>query len=62
MRNQDSEHLEFEFTEMKAQTNDAWLLEAEGEPTWFPKSICELEPERDVVLVPKWLAVEKGLL
>jgi hypothetical protein len=39
----------------------AWLVETEdGQEAWVPKSQAELDD--DVLTLPEWLAIEKGLI
>ena len=60
---------EDEFVELigttKAETNLALLIEfAEGE-VWLPKSQLEDWPDKDeygLVILPEWLAKDKGLI
>ena len=48
------------------ETEEAWLIDfGENDPTWLPKSQCEIEEENDgtvTVTLPEWLAIEKGLV
>lgn len=69
--NYEPEPLEFRFLEVVTETDKAWLLSLEdtGDNEWFPKSQCELELDDDygsphgegTILVPEWLARDKGL-
>jgi hypothetical protein len=45
-----------------AETEKAWLLNVEGEESWFPKSKCTIDEKRGVITVPHWLADQKGLV
>lgn len=53
--------------QLKHETPKAWLLDTgDAEPVWVPKSIGELERSDDgksyVLILPEWLAMEKGLI
>lgn len=54
------------YIKLLKETPDAWLLLLDDSDflnyvkEWFPKSQCELC--EDIVLVPEWLAIEKGLV
>jgi len=54
--------LEFNFDEVEAETEMAWLLKIDRDKTWFPKSRCRLDSQAKTVEVPEWLAMEKGLI
>ena len=44
------------------ETEKAWLLEMEDhEMHWFPKSRCALDIDDKTIIVPSWLAIEKGV-
>lgn len=53
---------EYEYAEMKAETDRAWLLTVENEDIWFPKSQCEVDTKRKTIDVPNWIARQKGLI
>lgn len=50
------------------ETKLAWLLLLDEtniwnpEKVWFPKSRCTLDEDEKEILVPQWLAIEKGLV
>ena len=46
---------------IRFETDNAYLLEIDGEEVWLPKSHCELNPDEDEAHIPEWLAIEKGL-
>jgi hypothetical protein len=54
--------MEFTFDEIIKETPDAWLLDMGDEKVWFPKSQCELDEDEQIIDVPEWLAIEKGLV
>lgn len=57
------ERVEIEFDDVITETPSAWLIDVEGdEHVWLPKSCCEMDEDRHTVVVPEWLAVEKGLV
>lgn len=44
-------------------TPDSWLiLTADDEEVWLPKSQVELDDDESVVMVPEWLAIDRGLV
>ena len=57
------ELIPIDYDEVVYETDAAWLLETEIGGVWFPKSLCSLEYDDGCyVLVPEWLATDKGLL
>jgi hypothetical protein len=58
----DREYLGFD-GEVRRTTEKAILfyIEAADEEVWLPLSQVELSDDETSVLVPRWLAVEKGL-
>lgn len=48
--------------ELEHQTELAWLMTIEDEQVWLPKSQCEWDENEGTILVPEWLAIEKGLV
>ena len=45
------------------ETEKAWLLDTgDDEPTWLPKSSCELDEATGALTLPQPLAEEKGLV
>ncbi|UOY07747.1 hypothetical protein L0P88_04150 [Muricauda sp. SCSIO 64092] len=36
-----------------------WILDCEGDEAWFPKSLCNFDPEKEELEAPKWLLQEK---
>lgn len=52
-----------DFDEIKHQTDNAWLLIIDKKEVWFPKSICQIDdPKENIICVPEWMAIEKGLV
>ena len=47
--------------EIEHETEKAWLLVIDGEKHWLPKSQCELV-DGGTILVPEWLAMQKGMI
>lgn len=41
------------------QSENAWLLNCEGDIHWFPKSHCNFNAEKEELEVPKWLLKQK---
>jgi len=52
----------FSYDELKAETPAAWLLVINGDPYWFPKSLCSLDKEDMEIEMPSWMAEAKGLV
>jgi len=62
-----NEPVEVEVTEVIAQTDKAILCVIEGEHVWIPTSqikdeseVCE-DGDSGTLVIPRWLAKEKGL-
>lgn len=54
---------DFDYKELIMQTDKACLLSFEEyDEDWFPKSICIIDTEINVISVPDWMAKEKGML
>ena len=45
--------------ELLHETDKAMLVSIDGEKTWLPKSMVEYEDGE--VILPEWLAIERGL-
>lgn len=58
----DEDEVELSYESLEHETGAAWLLVIEGEKVWLPKSRCSIDEDAKVVVVPEWLAVEKGLV
>jgi len=52
---------EYTFDELIRETELSWLLKMGDDEIWFPKSKCELDENDKIIVVPEWLAIEKGL-
>ncbi len=58
---------EYEFDTLVRETESAWLIEigspmdADAKQYWLPKSQVDLSHASKTVVVPDWLATEKGL-
>lgn len=52
----------FDYDQLAVETNQAWLVEIDGEEMWLPKSQCELDRKAKTIGVPVWLAEKKGLM
>lgn len=37
----------------------AWLLDCEGDVSWFPKSQCNFNLDKEELEAPKWLLQQK---
>ena len=48
------------YCEVEHETEKAILVAVEDKRVWLPKSVVELED--DMVILPEWLAFEKGLI
>ena len=44
------------------ETEKAWRFYDGNKLCWLPKSQCEWDPDSNVMVVPEWLAKEKGLI
>jgi hypothetical protein len=54
------EYDKFEYVKIVRETDKAWLLEGTGKgKNWFPKSKCEINKEKHLIIVPKWLTQKK---
>lgn len=51
-----------EFDSKVRETELAVLLDIDGEEIWFPKSQIDMRSWSNIVEIPEWLAIEKGLL
>jgi hypothetical protein len=56
------EMIPFEVKRAEAETPKAWLLVVDGQKEWFPKSRCDFDSGTMILEVPRWLAMEKGLI
>jgi hypothetical protein len=57
---QDISEDELEYDEIKAETSKAWLLiMATSRKIWWPKSICSLDEDAQILTVPHWLVLKK---
>lgn len=66
LKSTDKNYVELDL-QMKAETAKACLLSDGIEEAWFPKSQMEDEPEQldnglTRVIVPEWLAQDKGFI
>ncbi len=62
-RDEEVETKFFDYASVEKKTEKAFLLTMEsGEELWFPKSQCKLNERTSEVEVPKWMAVDKGLI
>lgn len=58
-----SEKVMLPFTEERVETPRAYLLVmATGEEVWLPKSQVEVDWDKGMVAMPRWLAEAKDLL
>lgn len=58
-----SDKVDLRFIEERVETPKAYLLVmSTGEEVWLPKSQIEVDWDKGVVRVPRWLAEEKELL
>ncbi len=56
-----TERIVIEYDQIVTETALAWLFETTEGNIWLPKSECDIEPRDNIVEVPEWLAIEKGL-
>jgi len=59
------DYVELRVSMVKHETDDAVLVEYEGEDIWIPKSCLEDYPDvgdGGDILVQQWIAVEKGMV
>jgi len=58
----EEQYVEIYFDEITHETDEAYLFRVdEDEEVWLPKSQVEIT-ESDIVEMPEWLAIEKGLI
>ena len=38
------------------------FTDGSGDPVWLPKSQCEWDEDEEIMDMPEWLAIEKGLI
>lgn len=57
------ETFEVVYDSIAAETDDAILLEVGGDAVWIPRSqVVDHDRSDQVVVVPEWLARDRGLL
>ena len=49
------------FAEVTTETDLAWLINDGHVEVWIPKSRCTYN-NKDMFIVPEWLAIDKGLV
>lgn len=54
--------IEFEDCRLEHETDNAWLVDIDGDEVWVPKSQCEYDASSQVLEIPEWLAIEKELI
>jgi hypothetical protein len=47
---------------LKHETDKAWLFEMETGDVWVPKSIGDYHEDDELVVLPEWWAMDKGLI
>lgn len=55
------ETITIQYDLFKGSTDNAVLLEIEGDEYWFPRSQIILDEDEQEVELPMWLAVDKGI-
>lgn len=51
----------YHYDNLEHETDEAWLLRMDVYNIWFPKSQCNINEDEEIIEVPEWLAIEKGL-
>ena len=51
----------YDVEEYIRSSENAWLVQIDGEEFWLPKSQCEFDEVDMIVMIPNWLAKKKGL-
>ncbi|MHC4310923.1 MAG: hypothetical protein ACYSW3_00445 [Planctomycetota bacterium] len=49
------------YEELLRETDGAYLLRIDGKDHWFPKTQCRVEESHQLVEIPIWLAISRGL-
>lgn len=52
---------DYTYDKLEHVTEMAWLFNIDGKKHWLPKSQCNIDRGNNIVSVPEWLAIEKGL-
>jgi hypothetical protein len=58
--------IEIEFDALVRKTANGWWIKIEDDweapEVFLPESICDMGEDETFILVPEWLATEKGLI
>lgn len=57
----ETRYVEIYYDEIAHETDSAYLFKIDDEEVWIAKSQCVIT-DGDVVEMPEWLAVDKGLI
>lgn len=49
------------YDELIRETDGAYLLRIDGERHWFPKTQCRVEESHQLLEIPIWLAISRGI-
>ena len=62
MSNWNNEIEIYEYEEIIADTDLAWLVRIDGEDYWLPKSQVEIDEDHQEIEIPNWLAKDKEII
>ena len=62
MSNWNKEEEDYDYEEIVAETDMAWLVRIDGEEYWLPQSQCEINEDYQQIRIPNWLAKEKEII
>lgn len=48
--------------EIRAESGKAWCIYDGSRTVWVPKSQAEIASDQKTMIIPEWLAFEKGLI
>ena len=54
--------VEIEFDKLERETEAAILIRVDDKTYWLPKSVVDYREWSNIVGVPEWMAIEKGLV
>lgn len=56
------EYVEINYDDLKIDGAISWGVVINNDVVWFPKSLCEIDEDNNVIIVPRWIAFEEGLI
>lgn len=51
----------YDVEELIRTSEKAWFISVDGETIWVPKSQCDFDQDDMIIMIPNWLAKDKGI-